>query len=191
MGRKALKEEKDHITKEKFLALLKLGTVLFVAFTAPGALRIFKDKFEDDSWEEYYPSSIKRTAQKLWRKGYVEIKTEGKDSVVKLTNKGRVEILKNNLDTLEIKKPNSWDKQWRLVIFDIPEKEKAKREIFRDKLKRLGFFQMQESVFVFPYPCEKELLFLREVLEIPHSVKLIRANRIENDADLRGIFNLT
>lgn len=190
MGRKPLKEEKDHITKEKFLALLKLGAVLFVAFTAPGALRIFKNKLEDSPWENYYPSSLDRTTQRLWREGYVEIKKNGKDTVVKLTKKGKTEILKYNFDSLEIKKPKTWDGQWRLVIFDILEKDKAKREIFRDKLKQLEFFQMQESVFVYPYPCEKELQFLREVLEIPHNVKLIRANRIENDADLRGIFHL-
>lgn len=191
MGRKALKEEKDHITKEKFLGLLKLGAVLFVAFTAPGALMIFKDKFKEGSWEEYYPSSIKRTAQRLWREGYVEINGEGKENVVKLTKKGKTEVLKYNLANLEIKRPNSWDKHWRLVIFDIPEKDKVKREIFRDNLKNLGFYQMQESVFIFPYPCEKELSFLREVLEIPHNVKLIRADRIENDRDLRRIFRLT
>ncbi len=190
MGRKALDEERNHINKEKFLALLKLGAVLFVAFTAPGALRIFKNKFEDSPWEEYYPSSVKRTVQKLWRAGYVEIKHAGKDTVVKLTKKGKTEILKYNLDSLEIKKPNSWDNHWRLVIFDIPEEEKVKREIFRDNLKNLGFYQMQESVFIFPYPCEKELQFLREVLEIPHNVKLIRADRIENDKDLRRIFHL-
>lgn len=189
MGRKPLKEERDHITKEKFLALLKLGAVLFVAFTAPGALRIF-DKFEESPWEEYYPSSIKRTTQRLWREGYVELKEVGDEKVVKLTVKGRVEILKYNLDNLEIKKPKSWDKHWRLIIFDIPEKEKVKREIFRDKLKQLGFFQVQESVFILPYPCEKEIKFLREVLEIPHNVKLIRADRIENAADLRRIFHL-
>lgn len=190
MGRKALKEERNYINKEKLLGILKLGAVLFVAFTAPGALQIFKDKSRNSPWEEYYPSSIKRTTQRLWREGYVKMREEKDEKVVQLTEKGKIEILKYDLNEIEIKKPNIWDKHWRLVIFDIPETKKTKREIFRDLLIRLGFFQMQKSVFVFPYPCEKELKFIREVLEVPHNIKLIKAVRIENDRDLRRIFHL-
>lgn len=181
---------KDTITSETFLELLKAGVALFVAFSAPGALKLFQGSFKNTKWEEYYPSTIERKTFKLWRKGYVEIKeTEGK-TIVKLTEKGEAEIFNCSVKDLEINKPVIWDGKWRLVFFDIPEYKKSKRNVFQTKLKDLGFFPMQESVYVYPYPCEKEIKFLREVLEIPHDVKLIRADRIENDEDLRGVFEV-
>lgn len=98
--------------------------------------------------------------------------------------------MKFSLKDLSIKKPNSWDGKWRLIMFDISNNKKGKRDFLRKKLDEMGFYSMQESVYVYPYPCEKEIKFLREVLEIPHEVKMLRADRIENDEDLRKIFNL-
>jgi len=48
-------------------------------------------------------------------------------------------------------KPAKWDKKWYLVIFDIPEQLRYKRNILREKLKQLGFGQLQQSVWVSPY----------------------------------------
>lgn len=181
---------KDTITSEIFLEMLKAGVALFVAFSAPGALKLFQGSFKNTKWDEYYPSTIERKTFKLWRKGYVEIKeTDGK-TIVKLTEKGETRMFNFSVKDLEIKKPVFWDGKWRLVFFDIPETKKPKRDFFQKKLKDLGFFPMQESVYVHPYPCEKEIKFLREVLGIPHGVKLIRADRIENDEDLRRIFKV-
>ncbi|OGN00197.1 MAG: CRISPR-associated endonuclease Cas2 [Candidatus Yanofskybacteria bacterium RIFCSPHIGHO2_01_FULL_39_8b] len=50
-----------------------------------------------------------------------------------------------------------WDNKWRVVIFDIPEELQRERVKFRRKLKSLGFYMLQKSVFIFPYPCEEEV----------------------------------
>lgn len=183
-------EERKEITKEIFLGILKTGAVLGLALFAPGVLKVFKDFSGNDKWREYYPSSVEKVTKRLYRRGYVKVKYEGDQPVVIITDKGRVEILKYDLDKLEIKQMKNWDGRWRLVIFDIAEKYRNVRDLIREKLKQIGFYQLQESVFIFPYPCEKEIKYLREVLEVPHSIKLIRADRVENDSDLRKIFQL-
>lgn len=43
-----------------------------------------------------------------------------------------------------------WDKKWRVVIFDIPEKERGKRDVLRKKLISLGFGKLQESIYITP-----------------------------------------
>lgn len=184
------KSEKSHIRKELLLNLLKGGAVLTAALITPGLVKLSKSNLYGSCWEEYYPSSLERATIRLWRKGLVEI-FEGKETAeVRITDKGKLEVLRFNLESLEIKREHNWDKKWRMVIFDIPDKDKAKRELFREKLKTLGFIPMQESVFVYPYPCEKEVKFMREVLGIAHFVKLLRVDLIENDGELRKIFNL-
>lgn len=187
---KELKESKEDVTKEILLGILKTGAVLGLAIFAPGVLRVFKDFSKDEPWREYYPSSLDKVTRRLYRRGYVEVIYEMEQPVVKITEKGRIEVLKYDLDKLEIKQPKRWDGKWRLVIFDIEEKYRTVRDLIRDKLRQIGFYQFQKSVFIYPYPCEKEIKYLREVLAVPHSIKLIRADRVENDKELRIIFHL-
>lgn len=182
--------QKKQITKEILLGLLKTGAILGIALTAPGVLKIFKDFDQRKPWDEYYPSSIEKLTKRLYRQGRVEIKYDESTPVVKITNKGKVEILKYDLDKIVIKRPDHWDGKWRLVMFDISDQYKKIRDLIRDKLKGIGFYQFQESVFIYPYPCEKEIVYIREVLDIPHSIKLLRADRVENHKELIRIFKL-
>lgn len=190
MKSKAAAEKKSVMTKEILLGLLKAGAVLTVAIAAPGALRIFKDCWKDEQWEGYYPSYIERTARRLYRRGFVKLREKDGRTQVIITDKGKTELLQFNLTKLHLIKPEKWDGKWRIVIFDIPNHYKKIRDILRERLKMMEFFQFQESVFVTPYPCEQEIKFLREMLHVPHNIKLITADTIENDKDLRIIFKL-
>lgn len=191
MGRRrVLREPKEHITRDVLLNLLKVGAVLAVAVTAPGALRAFKPALSKEKrWRRYYPSSIERHTMKLWRKGFVEVKEQGGECVVVLSEKGKTETLRYDVEHMEIEEPGRWDGRWRMVFFDIPASHEE-RNHFREKLLSLGFFQMQKSVYVHPYPCDKEIKFLREIYHMPHSVKYAEVNWLENDEDLRRFFRL-
>ncbi len=193
MGRRRLKDavEKEHITQDILLGILKTGVLLTVAIVAPNILQVinsFVDKKKE--WENYYPSSVGRQITKLWRKGWVEVKETKDGQVVTITDKGKTEILKYNIENLSIPRQELWDGKWRMVFFDIATGYDLARHTFQKKLKALGFFQMQKSVYIYPYPCEKEVKFLREIFNIPHSVKLAKVERLENDLDLRKFFRL-
>lgn len=184
------KSSTKHISHETLLQLLKIGTVLTVAIVAPKSLRLLKSLLKkEETWNDYYSSSLDRGINRLWRKGFVEVNESNSGYEVKITNKGKTEVLKYDLNEMIIPKPRSWDGKWRMVIFDIPAGEKV-RHLFRKQLKMLGLYQIQESVYVYPYPCEKEIIFLREVYAIPHDVKLAKIDRLENDAELRRYFSL-
>jgi len=51
----------------------------------------------------------------------------------------------------------SWDGLWRMVVFDIQETNKSKRDLFRRKLLELGFGQLQQSVYISPYDVAEDL----------------------------------
>lgn len=191
MGRrKNLLPEKKHITSDVLLGLLETGAVLGVALIAPNALRILKPLIaQKEKWDTYYPSSIARNTMKLWRKGLVNVVETPDGYVVTISDSGKTEALRYNLDTMEISKPPSWDGKWRMVFFDLPIGTKT-RDNFRRKLLSLGLFQMQKSVYVYPYPCSNEIRFLREVFAIPHGVKMAVVEQLENDEDLRRVFKL-
>lgn len=80
---------------------------------------------------------------RLTKKGWVETyKNEGK-ILIKLTNKG-----KNQLAIEKALKEKKWDGYFRVVIFDVPEKYRKVRNVFRHRLKEWGFVALQKSVWV-------------------------------------------
>lgn len=139
--------------------------------------------------EDYFPSIVLRAAAKLERKGLVE-KIETEDGLmVRITDKGRREILKFRLGEMKVKK-GRWDGMWRLVFFDIAETSRRKRGELRKYLRQLGLKQMQESVWVTPWEIRDEIKYLREVLDIPHAVKWGLLSEIENAEDLKEWFEI-
>ena len=139
--------------------------------------------------DDYFPSVVKQVADKLQRRGWVEKKVTPEGIVVRITDKGRVQMLKYKLE--KMKRPEEkWDGKWRMVFFDIAELERGKRDRLRIYLRQLGMERMQESVWVSPYNIFNQVKYLREVLDIPHGVKMAELNWIENEVDLKEIFEI-
>ena len=126
------------------------------------------------------------------RKNKLIILQEKEDGkfIIQLTKKGKRKIKEINIEKLEITKQKVWDKKWRIVAFDIPEKKKNGRDALRQKLQELNFYQLQKSVFVCPYPCEKEVHFLSEFFDIGDFVNIIIADNIYDDVRLKNHFDL-
>ena len=107
-----------------------------------------------------------------------------------LTKKGREEARKLDIlgSVINFKKPKRWDGKWRIVIFDIPEKDRVFRSILRKHLFALEFYKLQQSVFVSPYPFEKQILNLTQVYSATPYVRVITATRIDNEKKLKRHF---
>lgn len=139
--------------------------------------------------ENYFPSVILRAANKLERKGLVEKVSNQDGIVIKITDRGRKETLKYRLVDFK-PKTGKWDGKWRMVFFDIPMTLNSKRDTLRDYLKMLGMKQMQESVWISPFDLTNEIKYLRELLDIPHAVKLAQMDYLENSEELKQIFGI-
>ena len=95
-----------------------------------------------------------------------------------------------NLRNLVIAKPKRWDQKWRVVFFDIPEKLRRKRNLFRDNLKALGFMEVQRSAFCHPYPCGEEIAALVNNYKLRACVEYIVAEELSNKNYYLKKFNL-
>jgi len=51
-----------------------------------------------------------------------------------------------------------WLSNWTMLIFDIPEKDKKKRDQLRYRLKKQSFGMIQSSIWVTPRPLKKSLI---------------------------------
>lgn len=128
----------------------------------------------------------------LKRRGLINIEYRGRQMYFSLTKEGRRQAGRYKIDDLKIKKEKNWDKKWRILIFDIQDKQKIKREALRGKLKELGLRKLQKSVWVYPYNFKKEMTILRDFFGIEKSeMKIITASEIEDDLCIREYFKLT
>ncbi|TSC95067.1 MAG: Repressor in ring oxydation complex/phenylacetic acid degradation pathway related protein (PaaX) [Parcubacteria group bacterium Licking1014_1] len=182
------------ITKE-IIFMLALAGIIVVASTSPYFLiniarAIIKNK--KYSKNKNNEQKIVRSLRKL-RDSHIVIIKEKSDGkfMVELTERGRKKVEEIQFENMEIKRPKVWDGKWRIIAFDIPEKQKKRaRDALREKLQKLNFYQMQKSVWVCPYPCEKEIQFLCELFNINPFVNIITANKIQDDIKLKKHFKL-
>ena len=125
------------------------------------------------------------------KQGYLRIEKEDHQIRISLTNKGRKAAGWLQIDALEIKPPRKWDRKWRIVIFDIAQLKKFYREAFRQKLKELGFFPLQKSVWVHPFDCRDEIELLRKFFGLTQKeMRLMIVQDIGPDDWLRKIYKL-
>lgn len=182
----------------KILKALALSGAVAIASTSPFfLLNILKAYFKKDKYEEYRKFKEKRQrisyAFSYLKRNRLIIFKEKKDGelTVRLTEKGERRVKKYQIDDLAIETPSKWDKKWRVVIFDIPDKKKrAARDALREKLKQLNFYPLQKSIWAHPYPCHNEIQLLVELFDVYPFVNFIIADDIHNDIKLKEYFDL-
>jgi len=170
------------------LAVLAVSGVLVVGAIAPNIFQIFGKhrRAKNCSLEQ-----LRKGVYSLRRQGYIEIIKEGDDKVkIQLTSKGKTRIKEFSMEGLSITKPKNWDKKWRVVIFDIPNKFTKAREALRKKIKELGFYQLQKSVWIYPYPCEDEILFIANIFQVERFIEFFSADELLNENRPRKFFGL-
>jgi hypothetical protein len=109
---------------------------------------------------------------------------------ITITPKGKKELFKKTLQLVEIKKQKNWDGKWRLIIFDIPEKFHNARNALRQKIKEIGLYQLQRSVYIYPYPFSEEIDLISQFFNIYEFLIYLETNKIEGEQFLLQHFNL-
>ncbi|KKT58347.1 MAG: Repressor in ring oxydation complex/ phenylacetic acid degradation pathway related protein (PaaX) [Candidatus Amesbacteria bacterium GW2011_GWB1_47_19] len=145
---------------------------------------------EDEFWRIYNEGSVRAGVERLKRSGKVEFREAESGQEVRISGRGKDDMVRYKLSGLKVIKPSEWDKKWRVILFDIGEMERRKRDILRRWLSRLGMVMIQKSVYIYPYPCENEVEILRQVLFVPGGVRLITAESIGDDVEMREKFGL-
>ncbi len=170
---------------EIVLALAAAAGVVAVAFMAPNALKLFKHvpALRRSLRQSNNPSRrIAQTFYYLKRHGYIKLIPKGTDMLVELTEAGKKRILKFNNDHVIIPKSKVWDGKWWYVLADIPTKDfRAQADSLRRKIKSLGLFPLQRTVWVYPFDPTEQIAFVAGRLQIDRFVTVLRADKIDED----------
>ena len=174
---------------KKILLLLSGGLALSLTRRPDTYFRVVKNITKE--WKKINERSLRESIRKLYQSKIIDYR-ENNDGTVKLTltEAGKKRALLYDLDKMKINKPPKWDNLWRLVIFDIPEDKKPARMALASKLKELGFYPMQKSVFIYPHECKDEIDFITEIFDIAPFVRFLRVKDIDIELDLKNRFRL-
>jgi CRISPR-associated endonuclease Cas2 len=184
---KRIMEKKERPQVKDILLILAVGALVVGSLVAPGLPRIFyflkkRNRKMKEKLARFDLRLFKQELKRLASKGMVELAEVKGKTIAKLTEKGKTRVVNYQLENMEINKPKRWDGKWRLVIFDIPNRKKKAREFFREKLKSLGFYRLQESVFIHPFDCRDEICFIRKQLGLTISeVMFLTVEEIEGE----------
>jgi len=175
--------------QQKILMLLIAGAALSLTKSPKDYYRIVG--LFGREWKRIGKAPAERSIAKLYRSKMIDLKQQpdGTWQMV-LTDRGRKRVLYYKIDSMKIARPKRWDRKWRLVLFDIPEKQKGSRDAFRAWIKKLGFIELQKSVFVLPYDCRNEFDFMVEFLSLRSHVRFVIADEIDNETYLKRRFRL-
>lgn len=187
-----LKKPRSEIARD-LLYLLTTTGLICIAVTSPyfgiNLIRGIK------RWRRYKKSknrNIVDAFKRLQRKGCIEIKIVNHQIYINLTKEGKRLAGWMQIDALKIKKPQKWNGKWWLVIFDISQIKKFYRDAFRGKLKELGFYPLQKSVWIVPYDCRDEIELLRDFFGLSEKeIRLIVCEDIGNNDWLKKHFKIS
>ncbi|MBI2122295.1 MAG: hypothetical protein HYT98_04205 [Candidatus Sungbacteria bacterium] len=133
-----------------------------------------------DSSPEVSPRTLSAILSRLKRHGLVGRNGSSRNSRWHITTKGKLRLHKRQEIVLEIPEKDGIP---RLVIFDIPERERRKRDIVRMELTACGFRHLQKSVWLGFNPLPQQFIERLDELRLKNKVHILsiqKSGTIEN-----------
>jgi len=169
------------------LRTLAVSGMISVALVAPKMTRLFKylDRPRQERARVY--TRIRQALARLREKNLIIVENE----FVDLSAAGVQEVQKIFAGEYRIAEPAFWDGKWRMVIFDIKERQRKRRDELRLLLESAGFIKLQQSVWVHPYACDEFIALLKTHLASKgDELFYFTAQGLQPDTALRRHFNL-
>lgn len=188
MEQEARRERRLGEFQKALLAAAVLGGVVLIAATIPNAARLLK-YFPGYKKGARFNYQAKSALGRLATKGLVVFVEEDGKRFARITEKGE-RMLQMETEKVKIAKKRRWDRRWRVVIFDIPERRKSTRVSIRRFMQEYGFVRLQDSVWIYPYDCEDLIALAKASLRIGADVLYMIVERLERDKHLREHFDL-
>lgn len=169
------------LTSKILMGLLAFGDILFVT-----PLELKKRGLRGEFFGDF--SNFKSTVYYLIKKGLIKTVNKDNQRFIRLTKNGELEALLAKARLADI--PTEWDGKWRMIIFDIPEDSHEKRDFLRHLLKKNNFKKLQASVFINPYPLNREAIEYLKATGLISFIRIIKVEEMDDDKDLKKIFGL-
>ena len=136
--------------------------------------------FGKDGYPQPKKEAIRLNLSRLQKEGL--IKKDPKQKFYSLTDKGKelVSYIENRFLILQ----EPWDKKFRVVIFDVPEKKRHWRVFLKRELELMQFQQLQKSVYIGKFPLPVSLIKEIEADNMGKSVYIFIVENIDRQDEI-------
>jgi|GEM_PF-1063230 len=179
-------------TRDILLGFAALGGIIAL----PGASRFFYSELAKllDGRDPAKERAIRaRRLKDLANRRLISIRDiSGSKVEVSLTGAGKKLVKLYELDKMELPKPPKWDKKWRVITYDIPQKNRKASMALSAKFHQLGMFRLQKSIWIYPHECRDEIDAICAIFELDpeEHVMYLVTDRIPRETDAREHFDL-
>ncbi len=112
-------------------------------------------------------------------RGYIKI--DRRSGSIELTRKGKIKLIENSSE-------KKIDGKWRMLSWDIPERFKSKRRQLSRSIRRIGYKQVQKSLWACPFIRADEVNLITEELGLRKYVAYLRVDKTDIDDHLVQLF---
>src|SRR3972149_4875558 len=169
--------------------LLSLLDVAVISFYAPGRGGYRRRAINDyEKWRRRDANRFSHNLYYLKKQKLIKSFVINKERYIELTPKGKKRARFYFIKKAKIKHKKKWDRKWRVVIFDIREDKRTKRDCIRKWLKNLGIIELQKSVYTYPFDFKRELDLMIGALVLYKGVKYMICDIIEGEEELIDYF---
>ena len=167
------------------LAVVAAAGIIAVAAVAPNVFQAFnmflpkREKYRKLSHKEKI-RKVAETFYYLKRSGLVSFKKSGRDWLLSLTDLGKRRLPKLEVDAVRVPKQKKWDGKWWLVAADIPTKDyRFGADLLRAKLKQMGFYSLQRTLWLYPFDPRKEVEFVANTFSVGRFVTVMKVEQMD------------
>ncbi|MDO8407722.1 MAG: hypothetical protein Q7S95_00595 [bacterium] len=169
------------------LRTLYVSGALSLALLAPKMTRLLPHPDASKAKRRDLYARIDHARRTLKQRGLIE-EIGGR---LRLTDTGQAHIERILIREYKVPEPVRWDGKWRILMFDIREKRRGIRTRLRKLLQGAAFFHLQDSVWIYPYPCDEFVALVRAHLASGvGELRVVTADALEADRPLREHFGL-
>lgn len=165
------------------LKIIGAGGLMGVAAVAPNTVMAFEKLGVFDTQNPNHKRH--RLLAELRRQGLIFESTDGDQMRLQLSVKGIHRLQRIEIEELTINNPRTWDKKWRMVMFDIPTRRQESRYLLTSQLRRLGFVMIQRSFWVHPHPCFEVVEKVVVYANVQQFVSVAEISRIDETTTKR------
>ena len=165
--------------------LLHLYNCVDYGFSYNAKKRLWILKYFNHGKSKINQKEIKNSIRELSKLEFIKKKENYDGSVlISLNEKGRLRALNLSFKRFYNRK-EKWDGKWRMVAFDIPDASRKGRNALRYRMRLGGFYELQESLFLYPYDCEKEIKNFVKLFKLEKYVRFALIDYIDNEKELK------
>ena len=177
-GRVHIKRDSTAVKILKGVAIA--GMVVVAAsspYFVPNLLRAIDRNKRKKEWR-----TLNQSLRYLKSRGYVRfLKETPEGAQVEITRAGQRVVKHIDIASLKLGPSAKWDQKWRVIVFDVPNYKNKNRTAFRERIKELGFWQAQKSVWVYPHECREAVMLLRKFYDIEQHVTYLETTHTEDE----------